>query len=739
MAEKKHFHRIQIDKQLLTCPMCWKLFTDPRTLACNHTVCKSCLLSLVDYTRSSRIECPSCQASTELGKEQGVDALKSNHYARYLVQQVREQRLEDLCEQCHDVTATVRCTICVVKLCGGCADAHMSDMTTVHDLAFLLEEKEEKRDLADLSHTSSTSSDASMTIDDLPFDVYCEQCKTTDCDHCVNMKKVALRNIKQKRKKQPSKEELGGEFELVVVSQFGGDDAGDGKGESLKAVALYGDEGEKLLQLAQTPGSTHVTRDVIPRDNESSSDDSNASISGIGSTLVRRYPMASTPNDASPADSQQGPALEGHTTDDMIEAGHTAEQQAAARNDAEDDDDGGKTPTNDRSLSPHPDGNITPQNEQPTTEAANENVDGDADSQPLAADVSRTGASSQQSSHSVVISRPETGMSTTDDQSYQQLIPPDNAGQTADSETAAVDDVTAPSPRGVKRPSPTPAGAAEREQESPSPQWETEPEQAAADPSQAPPVQLQHQALVHAPAQQQQQQHSTLGSGFKSSAARPLEGVIEEEHNPEREAALGVPRSSTPTNETPDMRRKNRLGFSLSRTDDSLSDRGSVCSAERQVSSPAGSQEQAGLERQLMSPTGSQRSVPVSHDHIQADEQDVRRQIASPTDSQRQMASPTASQHSVPSNASNKHRHGNNTSAHSNNNGSASQASIRSVQGSAVGSAAAVSDQQHTSSHYADTVSAHSGSRPADAGARRPGDVKLPSIQRPNSSKKGTP
>ena len=128
----------------------------------------------------------------------------------------------------------------------------MSDLTTVHDLAFLLQEKEEKEvpSSANGSTTSSTASSTnSLTIDDLPFEVFCEKCKSKECDHCINMKKVALRNIKRNRKKNPTKGELGGDFEIVVVSEFGEEDSG-----SEEEIPLYGEDGEAMIEIAQTTG-----------------------------------------------------------------------------------------------------------------------------------------------------------------------------------------------------------------------------------------------------------------------------------------------------------------------------------------------------------------------------------------------------------------------------------------------------------------------------------------------------
>ena len=47
---------------LLTCPVCQDLFTEPRQLQCGHSICMSCLESMVGHSTDMPFRCPDCRA-----------------------------------------------------------------------------------------------------------------------------------------------------------------------------------------------------------------------------------------------------------------------------------------------------------------------------------------------------------------------------------------------------------------------------------------------------------------------------------------------------------------------------------------------------------------------------------------------------------------------------------------------------------------------------------------------------
>ena len=62
-------------RKLCECPVCLEILNNPRTLQCEHSLCKECLDNLVIFTESFlSVICPTCQYQQTL--ECGVEALK---------------------------------------------------------------------------------------------------------------------------------------------------------------------------------------------------------------------------------------------------------------------------------------------------------------------------------------------------------------------------------------------------------------------------------------------------------------------------------------------------------------------------------------------------------------------------------------------------------------------------------------------------------------------------------------
>lgn len=62
-------------RKLCECPVCLEILNNPRTLQCEHSICKECLDNLVIFSGSFlSITCPTCQYQQNL--ENGVETLK---------------------------------------------------------------------------------------------------------------------------------------------------------------------------------------------------------------------------------------------------------------------------------------------------------------------------------------------------------------------------------------------------------------------------------------------------------------------------------------------------------------------------------------------------------------------------------------------------------------------------------------------------------------------------------------
>ena len=51
-------------KELLTCPVCFNTFNNPRNLGCGHQFCEECLRSIADRHVDGDVICPTCRALT---------------------------------------------------------------------------------------------------------------------------------------------------------------------------------------------------------------------------------------------------------------------------------------------------------------------------------------------------------------------------------------------------------------------------------------------------------------------------------------------------------------------------------------------------------------------------------------------------------------------------------------------------------------------------------------------------
>ncbi|XP_053387144.1 tripartite motif containing 13-like [Mercenaria mercenaria] len=61
-----------VQEELLHCSICMELFSDPRTLPCQHTFCRDCLTNYIEgkrkntYSRLNAFDCPLCRKNVSL-------------------------------------------------------------------------------------------------------------------------------------------------------------------------------------------------------------------------------------------------------------------------------------------------------------------------------------------------------------------------------------------------------------------------------------------------------------------------------------------------------------------------------------------------------------------------------------------------------------------------------------------------------------------------------------------------
>ena len=120
-------------KNEITCSICYELFTDPRTLPCLHTFCKSCIQSSVDTglaeVPEGFFECPLCRAHVPLPAK-GTDGISANFSIKRLIEiySRRQEISTDTAPKCRLCTsgnpATMWCIECDCSICSECSNVH---------------------------------------------------------------------------------------------------------------------------------------------------------------------------------------------------------------------------------------------------------------------------------------------------------------------------------------------------------------------------------------------------------------------------------------------------------------------------------------------------------------------------------------------------------------------------------------------------------------------------------------
>ncbi|XP_046582809.1 tripartite motif-containing protein 2-like [Haliotis rubra] len=177
----------------LTCAICTEVFTDPATLQCNHTFCKSCLLKYTktqtEAIQAKSIPCPSCRQQTNVTSpdspvEEWVSHLKPSHVIQSLMDDLGGSSDVDACSVCKEdgktTPGTMWCTICEAVFCDGCLKLHkkmpLSRHHEVFDVRIRGNRKPKVRSFMCRIHK------------DEKIKLFCKDCRMTICTVCCSIK-----------------------------------------------------------------------------------------------------------------------------------------------------------------------------------------------------------------------------------------------------------------------------------------------------------------------------------------------------------------------------------------------------------------------------------------------------------------------------------------------------------------------------------------------------------------------
>jgi len=170
------------------CPICTKLYTDPRVLPCVHTYCFKCIEKW-DRERiaDGKLACPVCRKEMSITKE-GLTELPKNFFVGKLLEVTKLARslsLKDImCDVCNEnqgreTQATVYCTECRTNMCPQCIGFHKTfRFPTPHKVVEVNKQQQVDELLAKLPENICDEHA------DKNIDIFCFDCKLAVCMTC---------------------------------------------------------------------------------------------------------------------------------------------------------------------------------------------------------------------------------------------------------------------------------------------------------------------------------------------------------------------------------------------------------------------------------------------------------------------------------------------------------------------------------------------------------------------------
>ena len=172
---------------LLTCHICLSEISNPKSLPCLHTFCRTCLISWVKKCPQV-LTCPTCQEECPLPQE-GIEGLKGNFFVTKLKDRRNLKRKlsspeKILCSACNSgMESDSRCLDCNDFLCSRCFDMHATlRILKSHQVIKLTELKSGKINLFKIPRQQQEQC-KKHTGQIMWF--YCETCGVLICRDCT--------------------------------------------------------------------------------------------------------------------------------------------------------------------------------------------------------------------------------------------------------------------------------------------------------------------------------------------------------------------------------------------------------------------------------------------------------------------------------------------------------------------------------------------------------------------------
>ncbi|XP_060070738.1 E3 ubiquitin-protein ligase TRIM34B-like [Ylistrum balloti] len=115
-------------RDIISCPICYEDFEEPKALPCLHTFCKECLQLLILKSMESDVKkyffCPSCRRKVygpkNVALEEWADSFPSNHTIRTLQDNFKMEDSESMCDYHKGRVVEYYCTDHETTICSQC-------------------------------------------------------------------------------------------------------------------------------------------------------------------------------------------------------------------------------------------------------------------------------------------------------------------------------------------------------------------------------------------------------------------------------------------------------------------------------------------------------------------------------------------------------------------------------------------------------------------------------------------
>ena len=162
--------------ELISCPVCFEHYRDPRSLKCAHQFCLECLEKIATLRHGQKeITCPTCRVVTPVTAGSLVSELPRPVIANELQEMIKKLLIHDTgdkahkCDNCEagKAIATIHCFVCKENMCDMCYTEHQD----VSELA---------------NHKTAPISDHLFCVThNEEVTMYCNDCRKGICKRCV--------------------------------------------------------------------------------------------------------------------------------------------------------------------------------------------------------------------------------------------------------------------------------------------------------------------------------------------------------------------------------------------------------------------------------------------------------------------------------------------------------------------------------------------------------------------------